>query len=129
VIRSEIRLRAELNCALPLFLHPSHEIPRTDPLVQVDYVRVLDLDTVESESDSCAARPSCGVAQARRPGRSGCSAVSSPMPSSPASSTATPHGLRKPKDNVRNRRLTEDEYRTLGGMLREAAGNVSQTLP
>jgi hypothetical protein len=39
------------------------------------------------------------------------------------------HGLRKPKDNVRNRRLTEDEYRTLGGMLREAAGNVSQTLP
>ena len=24
VIRSEIRSRAELNCALPLFLHPSH---------------------------------------------------------------------------------------------------------
>lgn len=31
------------------------------------------------------------------------------------------HGLRKPKDNVRNRRLTEAEYRTLGEMLREAA--------
>jgi integrase len=30
------------------------------------------------------------------------------------------HGLRKPKDNVRNRRLTEAEYRTLGEMLRTA---------
>ena len=28
------------------------------------------------------------------------------------------HGIRKPKDNVRNRRLTEAEYRTLGEMLR-----------
>lgn len=33
------------------------------------------------------------------------------------------HGLRKPKDNVRDRRLTEGEYRILGGMLREAAAN------
>jgi hypothetical protein len=33
VIRSEIRSRAELNCALPLFLHlHTNEIPRTDPL-------------------------------------------------------------------------------------------------
>ena len=32
------------------------------------------------------------------------------------------HGLRKPKDNVRNRRLTEGEYRILGEMLRAAAG-------
>src|ERR1700681_1279257 len=31
------------------------------------------------------------------------------------------HGIRKPKDNVRNRRLTEAEYRTLGAMLRAAA--------
>jgi integrase len=31
------------------------------------------------------------------------------------------HGLRKPKDNVRTRRLTEAEYRTLGEMLRTAA--------
>lgn len=31
------------------------------------------------------------------------------------------HGIRKPKDNVRGRRLTEDEYRTLGEMLRKAA--------
>lgn len=30
------------------------------------------------------------------------------------------HGLRKPKDNVRTRRLTEAEYRTLGEMLRVA---------
>ena len=29
------------------------------------------------------------------------------------------HGIKKPKDNVRNRRLTEAEYRTLGQMLRE----------
>jgi len=33
------------------------------------------------------------------------------------------HGIRKPKDNVRNRRLTHAEYRTLGEMLREAAEN------
>jgi hypothetical protein len=34
VIRSEIRSRAKLNCALPLFLHlHTNEIPRTDPLV------------------------------------------------------------------------------------------------
>jgi integrase len=33
------------------------------------------------------------------------------------------HGIKKPKDNIRNRRLTEDEYRTLGGILREAAKN------
>lgn len=31
------------------------------------------------------------------------------------------HGLRKPQDNVRNRRLSEAEYRTLGEMLRQAA--------
>ena len=31
------------------------------------------------------------------------------------------HGVRKPKDNVRKRRLSEAEYRTLGQMLREAA--------
>ena len=30
------------------------------------------------------------------------------------------HGLRKPKDNVCTRRLTEAEYRTLGEMLRAA---------
>lgn len=29
------------------------------------------------------------------------------------------HGLRKPKDSVRERRLTEEEYRTLGAMLRK----------
>jgi integrase len=31
------------------------------------------------------------------------------------------HGIRKPKDKVRKRRLSEAEYRTLGQMLREAA--------
>ncbi|MEA3263447.1 MAG: tyrosine-type recombinase/integrase, partial [Pseudomonadota bacterium] len=31
------------------------------------------------------------------------------------------HGVRKPKDNVRDRRLTEAEYRMLGVILREAA--------
>jgi integrase len=31
------------------------------------------------------------------------------------------HGIKKPKDNVRNRRLTEAEYRTLGQMLLKAA--------
>ena len=33
------------------------------------------------------------------------------------------HGIKKPKDNVRNRRLTEGEYRMLGKMLRQAASN------
>jgi integrase len=33
------------------------------------------------------------------------------------------HGLKKPKDNVRSRRLTEDEYRILGEMLRAAEKN------
>jgi integrase len=33
------------------------------------------------------------------------------------------HGIRKPKDNVRNRRLTEAEYRTLGDILCNAAKN------
>ena len=33
------------------------------------------------------------------------------------------HGIKKPKDNVRNRRLTEAEYRTLGQMLRDATAN------
>ena len=31
------------------------------------------------------------------------------------------HGIRKPKDRVRSRRLSEAEYRTLGGILRNAA--------
>lgn len=33
------------------------------------------------------------------------------------------HGLKKPKDNVRNRRLSEAEYRILGQMLRKSAEN------
>lgn len=33
------------------------------------------------------------------------------------------HGIKKPKDNVRKRRLSEAEYRTLGNMLRKAAEN------
>lgn len=33
------------------------------------------------------------------------------------------HGIKKPKDNVRKRRLSEAEYHTLGNMLREAAEN------
>src|SRR5258708_31275197 len=53
VIRSEIRSRAELNCACLCFctLH-TNEISRTDPLVQVDYVRVVDLDIGASKSDN-----------------------------------------------------------------------------
>jgi integrase len=40
----------------------------------------------------------------------------------------TAHGLKKPKDNVRNRRLSEAEYRTLGQMLRKAAENEKYAL-
>ena len=48
---------AELNCALPLFctLH-TNEISRTDSLVQVDYVCVVDLDIGASKSGICAVR-------------------------------------------------------------------------
>jgi hypothetical protein len=57
VILSEIRSRAELNCPCLCFctLH-TNQIPRTDPLVQVDYVRVVDLDIGASKSDICAVR-------------------------------------------------------------------------
>ena len=34
----------------------TNEIPRTDPLVQVDYVRVVDLDIGARKSDICAIR-------------------------------------------------------------------------
>jgi hypothetical protein len=33
-----------------------NEVPRTDPLVQVDYVRVVDLDMGANKSDFCAIR-------------------------------------------------------------------------
>lgn len=38
------------------------------------------------------------------------------------------HGLKKPKDNVRNRRLTEAEYRILGSILLDAAENEKYTM-
>jgi len=38
------------------------------------------------------------------------------------------HGIRKPKDNVRDRRLTEAEYRILGEILRTAAANPKFTM-
>ena len=37
------------------------------------------------------------------------------------------HGIRKPKDNVRKRRLSESEYRTLGQMMRAAAEDEMYT--
>jgi integrase len=37
------------------------------------------------------------------------------------------HGVRKPKDNVRKRRLSEAEYRILGRMLRDAAKQEKYT--
>ena len=37
------------------------------------------------------------------------------------------HGIRKPKDNVRKRRLSEAEYRILGRMLRNAAKQEKYT--
>ena len=38
------------------------------------------------------------------------------------------HGVRKPKDNVRQRRLSEEEYRTLGEMLCAAAASYPITV-
>jgi integrase len=37
------------------------------------------------------------------------------------------HGIRKPTDNVRKRRLSEAQYRILGGMLRDAAKQEKYT--
>jgi hypothetical protein len=54
---SEIRSRAELDarclCFCPLHIN---EIPRTNPLVQVDYVRVVDLDIGANKSNICAVK-------------------------------------------------------------------------
>ncbi|WP_309664472.1 site-specific integrase, partial [Tabrizicola sp.] len=38
------------------------------------------------------------------------------------------HGIRKPKDQVRDRRLSVDEYRILGDMLRRAGANDKYTI-
>jgi integrase len=38
------------------------------------------------------------------------------------------HGIRKPKDNVRKRRLSEAEYRILGRMLHDAAKEKYATI-
>jgi hypothetical protein len=51
VIPSEIRSRAKLSCALPSFLDPSTRYRAQIPWVQVDYVRVVDLDIGASKSD------------------------------------------------------------------------------
>ncbi|MEY9590628.1 hypothetical protein ABIA06_002919 [Bradyrhizobium yuanmingense] len=60
------------------------------------------------------------VARDRRRGPSGFSAAFSRTHVEAGISTNPPHGLRKPKDNVRSRRLAEAEYRTLGEILRNA---------
>jgi hypothetical protein len=42
--------RAKLDRALPLFLYSSRQRNTAHPLVQVDYVRVIDLDIGASKS-------------------------------------------------------------------------------
>ena len=56
VISSQIRSSAEFKSRFAVHLRTLHanEIPRKDPLVQVDYVRVVDLDIGASKSDICA---------------------------------------------------------------------------
>jgi hypothetical protein len=56
VIRSEIRSRAYQRFAFVSASLHTGEIPRTDPLVYVDYVRVVDLDSGASKMDICAIR-------------------------------------------------------------------------
>jgi hypothetical protein len=54
---SEIRSRAELDCALLLFLHPSHQRDTVHrPIAQVGYERVVELDIGARESDIWAVR-------------------------------------------------------------------------
>jgi hypothetical protein len=56
MIRSEIQPSEELKSRF-LYLHlRANEIPRTDPFVQVDNVRVVDLDIGASKSDIDAIR-------------------------------------------------------------------------
>jgi hypothetical protein len=59
-ICSEIRSSAEFKSRFAFVSAPfrTNEIPRTDPLVQVDYVRVVDLDIGASKSDIRAIRTS-----------------------------------------------------------------------
>jgi hypothetical protein len=48
---------ARLDCAgTRVIWNPSREIPRTDPLVQVNYVRVVNLDIGARKLDICAIR-------------------------------------------------------------------------
>jgi hypothetical protein len=59
VIRSEIQSTAEPYLRFAFVVSApfdTNEIPRTNPLVQVDYVRVVDLDIGASKSDICAIR-------------------------------------------------------------------------
>jgi len=51
--RSEIQSSAEPKSRFAFVSAPhANEIPRTDPFVQVDYVRVVDLDIETSKSDN-----------------------------------------------------------------------------
>jgi hypothetical protein len=53
VIRSEIRSSAEAKSRLLWYLHlHTNEVPRTDTLVQIGYVRVVDLDIGASKLDN-----------------------------------------------------------------------------
>ena len=53
MVRSETPSKAERNCACLRFCTlQTDEIPRTDRLVLVDYVRVVDLDIGASKSDN-----------------------------------------------------------------------------
>jgi hypothetical protein len=54
VIRSEIRSRAQVNCAFALFLHPSYQ--RDTARRPIGTGRVVDLDIGASKSDICAIR-------------------------------------------------------------------------
>ena len=89
------------NRALLLYLHlHAKEIPRTDPFVQIDYVRVVDLDMGASKSDNLGdqsgqqfgARRQCNVSSSDKlPNADGKMMVSSDMITTFVPSKSQPH--------------------------------------
>jgi hypothetical protein len=55
-VPGEGSIPAPLPPPLPFCTPHTNEIPPTDPSVQADYVRVVDLDIRASKSDVCAIR-------------------------------------------------------------------------
>lgn len=56
MFRDPVECRAQIALCFCICALVANEIPRTDPLVQVDYVRVVDLDIGRTNGKICAIR-------------------------------------------------------------------------